>query len=82
VPPDPIQADRLRDQLATLRQLRHAAEARAAHPPRLTTDAWRGDAHAAYAITADELAAELAALAAGIARVERLTRTELAHALA
>ncbi len=80
--PDPTEIERLRDQLATLQRLHHAAAVRAGDPPRLGPAAWQGDAYVAYTADADALAVELTSLATDIARVERHARAALAHALA
>lgn len=82
VPLDPADTERLREQFAALQQLHHAAASRAGSPPRLSPDAWRGDAYLAYAADAESLAAELTSIATEIAGAERIARTELAHALA
>ena len=82
MPIDPLELERLRHRLVELDGLQRAAAARAAHPPRLTPDAWRGPAFEAYAFSADRLADELGAVAGEIARAEVTARTEVARALA
>jgi hypothetical protein len=82
VPIDPLDLERLRHRLVQLDALQRAAAARAAHPPRLTADDWRGPAFAAYALAADRLADDLRAMAGQLAEAEALARTELARGLA
>ena len=82
MPIDPLELERLRHRLVQLDALQRAAAARAAHPPRLDSDAWRGPAFGAYAHSADRLADELHALAGELAEAEVVARTELARALA
>ena len=82
MPIDPLELERLRHRLVQLDGLQRAAAARAAHPPRLTPDSWRGPAFGAYALSADRLADELGAVAGELAEAEAVARTELARALA
>lgn len=82
VPIDPLELERLRHRLVQLDGLHHDAAARAAHPPRLSPDAWRGPAFSAYALSADRLADELRAVVGELAEAEAVARTEVARALA
>ena len=82
VPIDPLELERLRHQLVELDGLQRAAAARAAHPPRLTPDAWRGPAFEAYALSADRLADELGPWPTSSPRQRLAARTEFARALA
>ena len=65
---DPTGAERAwRD----VRALRWAASERAARPPKLAEDAWRGLAYDSYAARADEVAEELRACADALITAER-----------
>ena len=82
VPIDPLELERLRHRLVQLDALQRSAATRAAHPPRLAPDSWRGPAFGAYALSADRLADDLGAVAEELAEAEVVARTELARALA
>jgi len=82
VPIDPLELERLRHRLVQLDALQRAAAARAARPPRLTPDSWRGPAFGAYELSADRFAEELGAAAGELADAEAVARLELARALA
>ncbi|MFT4030341.1 MAG: hypothetical protein QM675_10745 [Protaetiibacter sp.] len=81
MPSDPIEIDRARDRLAELSALHRAAQARAAHPPRLEPEDWRGPAFEAYAWWADELAARMRDAAEELGRAVVAARVELSRAL-
>lgn len=81
MPLDPIDADRARDRLFEVLALERAAAARAARPPRIGPDAWRGPAYRAYAARADELSARLHAAVGELRAATDAARTELARAL-
>lgn len=82
MPLDATELDRIREQLAVLNELQHAAAVRAGDPPRLEADAWRGPASEAYAFAASLLTDDLRAIVADLGRALSLARTELARALA
>lgn len=78
---DPAELERIREQLATLNALQQEAAVRAAEPPRLRADAWRGPASEAYALAADLLADDLRSIVADLGRAQNLARMELARGL-
>lgn len=82
MPIDSTETDELRQQFAALIGLQQAAAVRAAGPPRMNADAWRGPAFDRYSLEADRLADELRGIASDLAHAQGLARTELAHALA
>lgn len=65
--------------LATLDALCRAADARAAHPPRIGPEAWRGPASRAYLVAASAVEVELRGVAHGLADARSLARAELAR---
>ena len=82
MPSDPYEIDRAHERLAQLRTLRLVAAARAAHPPRIGPESWRGPAYDAYLAAAEQLADGLRSLATELERAELAARRELARALA
>lgn len=82
MPDESMELEQLREQFVALTALQQAAAVRAAGPPRLDADAWRGPAFDAYALAAERLADELRSIAADLAHAQALARTELARAVA
>ncbi|AYF97795.1 hypothetical protein [Protaetiibacter intestinalis] len=79
MPIDPLELQLLRDRIVRLHGLQQHALARAAHPPRIGPEAWRGPAYRAYSLAADELQSRLRAVAEELTRTLQLARTELAR---
>jgi hypothetical protein len=81
MPSDPLEVDRARDRLVELLALQREAGARAAHPPRLDPEAWRGPAYDAYAWWVDGLGGRLRAATVELGHAVDAARGELARAL-
>lgn len=79
---DPTELSRISEQLTALSALRNAAVLRAADPPRLGADAWRGPAFEAYEFVADLLADDFRSIATHLGQAQSLARTELARGVA
>lgn len=76
---DPVELERARERLAQLRTLSVGAHARARHPPRISSESWRGPAFEAYSLAADLLDDRLRAAASALAHAEQLARGEVAR---
>ncbi len=81
MPLDPLAAERAHDRLLEVLALERAAVARAARPPRIGPEAWRGPAYEAYAARAEELASRLHGAVVELRTAAELARTELARAV-
>lgn len=81
MPSDPIELERAHDHLQQLVTLQRAAATRAARPPILEEDAWRGPAYLAYRLRAEALAAGLSRAVGELGDAVALAREELARAL-
>ncbi|QEO09023.1 hypothetical protein [Protaetiibacter larvae] len=82
MPADPLELDRLRARLAELHQLYRSAQRRAADPPLIGAESWRGPAYAAYAVAAEHLGTRLHEVLDDLAGATAIARAELLHALA
>lgn len=81
MPSDPLEFDRAYDRLQQLVALHRAAAARAARPPVLEEDAWRGPAYLAYRLRAEAVATGLSRAVGELEDAVALAREELARAL-
>ena len=80
MPADPLELERARDRLVQLVGLHRDAALRAARPPRLGAETWRGPAYELYAVRAEELARRLRTAADGLADAVDVARAEVLHA--
>jgi hypothetical protein len=80
MPSNPLDLERARDRLVHLVGLHRAAAQRAARPPRLGAEAWRGPAYELYAVRVDELANRLGTAVDELADAVEAARAEVLHA--
>lgn len=81
MPTDPLELERLRSRLADLHRLYHHARGRAAAPPHIGPESWRGPAYRAYDGAAQHIASELHELLPELADAVAIARAELLHAI-
>ncbi|MCS0500050.1 hypothetical protein [Protaetiibacter mangrovi] len=81
MPSDPWESERAHDRLLQLATLHRTALARAAHPPRVDPEAWRGPAADAYGWCAELVAERMREAAAELGDAVALARLEATRAL-